>query len=55
MTPLACISKKRLGHKENQTKYRNMTRKAQSHVRILILIANVGYYGYEAKGIIENY
>ena len=32
-----------------------MTRKAQSHVRILILIANVDYYGYEAKRIIENH
>ena len=26
---------KRLEHKENQTKYRKMTRKPQSHVRIL--------------------
>ena len=35
-TPLSRNSQKRLGHNENQTKYRNMTRKPQSHVRILI-------------------
>ena len=29
------FSEKRLEHKENQTKYRKMTRKPQSHVRIL--------------------
>ena len=27
---------RRLEHKENQTKYRNMTRKPMAHVRILI-------------------
>ena len=36
MTPLCRNSQKRLEHKENQTKYRNMTRKPRSHVRILI-------------------
>ena len=38
-----CISQKRLEHKENQTKYRKMTRKHWSHVRNLIIIYNVGY------------
>ena len=28
-TPLSCNSQKRLEHKENQTKYRKMTRKPQ--------------------------
>ena len=36
MTPLCRNSQKRLEHKENQTKYRNMTKKPRSHVRILI-------------------
>ena len=31
------VSQKRLKHKENQTIYRNMTRKPQSHVRFLTL------------------
>ena len=35
-TPLSDKSQKRLVHKENQTKYRNMTRKPRSHVRIVI-------------------
>ena len=35
-TPLSRNSQKRLKHKENQTKYRKMTRKPRSHVRILI-------------------
>ena len=34
MTPLSCNSQKRLDHKENKTKYRKMTRKPRSHVRI---------------------
>ena len=38
-----CISQKRLEHKENQTKYRKMTRKPWSHVRKLIIISSVGY------------
>ena len=33
--PLSRNSQKRLEHKENQTKYRKMTRKPRSHVRIL--------------------
>ena len=36
MTPLSRNSHKRLELKENQTKYRNMTRKPRSHIRILI-------------------
>ena len=36
MTPLSHNSQKRLEHRENQTKYRKMTRKPRSHVRILI-------------------
>ena len=36
MTPLSRNSHKRLELKENQTKYRNMTRKPRSHFRILI-------------------
>ena len=36
MTPLSRNSHKRLKLKENQTKYRNMTRKPRSHIRILI-------------------
>ena len=32
--PLFCNSKKRLEQKENQTKFRKMTRKPRSHVRI---------------------
>ena len=35
-TPLSRNFQKRLEHKENQTKYRNMTEKPQSHVRIFI-------------------
>ena len=35
-TPLSCNSHKRLELKENQTKYRNMTRKLPSQIRILI-------------------
>ena len=35
-TPLSRNSQKRLEDKENQTKYRKMTRKPLSHVRILI-------------------
>ena len=35
-TPLSRNSQKRLEHKENHTKYRNMTRKPRIHVRILI-------------------
>ena len=35
-TPLSDKSQKRLVHKENQTKYRNMTKKPRSHVRIVI-------------------
>ena len=35
-TPLSHNSQKRLEHKENQTKYRKMTRKPRSHVRNLI-------------------
>ena len=35
-TPLSSNSQKRLEHKENKTKYGNMTRKPQSNVRILI-------------------
>ena len=35
-TLLSRNSQKRLEHKENQTKYRKMTRKPRSHVRILI-------------------
>ena len=38
-----CSSQKRLEHKENQTKYRKMTRKPWSHVRKLIIISSVGY------------
>ena len=37
--PMFCNSERRLEHKENQTKYRKITRKSLSHVRIL----NVGY------------
>ena len=37
--PMFRNSEKRLEHKENQTKYRKMTRKSLRHVRIL----NVGY------------
>ena len=36
MTPLSPNSQKRLERKENQTKYRKMTREPKSHVRILI-------------------
>ena len=36
MTLLSRNSHKRLKLKENQTKYRNMTRKPRSHIRILI-------------------
>ena len=36
MTPVSRNSHKRLELKENQTKYRNMTRKPRSHFRILI-------------------
>ena len=32
MTPLSCNSQRGLEHKENQTKYGNMTRKPWSHV-----------------------
>ena len=35
-TPLSRNSQKRSEHKENQTKYRKMTWKPRSHVRILI-------------------
>ena len=35
-TPSSRYSQKRLEHKENQTKYRKMTRKPRSHVRILV-------------------
>ena len=35
-TLLSHNSKKRLEHEEDQTKYRKMTRKPRSHVRILI-------------------
>ena len=35
-TPLSRNSQKRLKHKENQNRYRKMTRKPRSHVRILI-------------------
>ena len=35
-TPLSRNFQKRLERKENQTKYRKMTRKPRSHVRILI-------------------
>ena len=38
-----CSSQKRLEHKENQTKYRKMTRELWSHVRKLIIISSVGY------------
>ena len=42
-TPLSCNFQKRLEHKENQTKYRNMTRKSgRILVRILIQLLNVG-------------
>ena len=34
-TPFSRNSQKKLKHKENQTKYTNMTRKPRSHVRIL--------------------
>ena len=36
MTPSPWNSQKRLEHKENQTKYRNMTRKPRSHVTTLM-------------------
>ena len=35
-TPLSCNSQKRLEQEENQTKYRKMTRKPLTHVRIFI-------------------
>ena len=35
-TPLSRNSQKRLEHKENRTKCRKMTRKSQSHIRVLI-------------------
>ena len=35
-TPLSHILQKRLEHKENQTKYRKMTRKPRGHVRVFI-------------------
>ena len=37
MTPSSRNSQKRLEHKENQTKYRNMTIKPRSHVRVLYI------------------
>ena len=42
-TPLPGNSQKRLEYKENQTKYRKITRKPQSHVRMLINISKLGY------------
>ena len=51
MTPLSRNSHKRLDLKENQTKYRNMTRKPPSHIRILIcrawVIANSHAVSYK--------
>ena len=38
------VSQKRLKLKENQTIYRNMTRKPQSHVRFLTVLDGVLYY-----------
>ena len=43
--PLSRKSQKRLEHKENQTKYRKMTRKPWSHVTIFN-ISNVGYWSF---------
>ena len=41
MTPSFNNSQERLEHKENQTKYRNMTGEPRSHARILI--SHVGH------------
>ena len=53
-TPLSRNSQKRLEHKENQTKYRKMTRKSRSSSRILICrtwaIAYVVSIFYRRKG-----
>ena len=38
-TPLSRNSRKRLEHKPNQTKYRNMTRKPRSRIKILIYLS----------------
>ena len=50
-TPLSRNSQRTLGHKENQTKYRKMTMKPRSHVRISILFIYsqaLGFHGNES-------
>ena len=56
MAPLACISKKRVEHEENQTKYRNnniIYDQKGSESCWNFNIAKMGYYGYKIKEI-EN-
>ena len=51
-------SQKRLGYKENNTKYRILTRKPRSHVRILIYrtwpIATVGQLTFIQRFLVSN-
>ena len=46
---------KRLGYKENDTKYRSLSSKPQSHVRILIYRTRpIGHYRVDLDGLLTS-